>query len=468
MRAPRRAAVASLLALLLAARGMSAAEFFLRGAGLGSTEKASFSSIDLSGGIVHESGELRIGWELGMDTDGTYPAPFLGDFFGDFSVDIREAGLSYGTGALSLGIGRLAIKDVVDSPYSLFASGAGLTAMTAFLVYDNAHIFFSNRWIGLNRNLKDGLFASTDPEIYDDRGATIKTYAVRFGRLRLGFQDAAVFTGDYFDIDFFANIAPSFFVQYVAKAPGRPWTRTGDQNAIMGLFADYAGDDWYAYAQLLVDDINLNRILNPEGSQNPDKIAFSLGGHLESPAGRFGLYAAAATKYVFESIGGRYYSYTYYPGSAVEYRGTVAVPLEEMMIGYRNGENNLALRGEWSRGEGAETLSAFAEFVLSGSKSPANPWHEYGNWREEGGGLRFLDDRVLEKRISIGAAGRARLGDFLFEARGALGWVGNRLALEATATSPNGDGNAEPIWRPSDESGPLIELSVGCRWAVGL
>ncbi|MBM7560252.1 hypothetical protein JOC61_002064 [Marinitoga litoralis] len=48
--------------------------------------------------------------------------------------------------------------------------------------------------------------------------------------------------------------------------------------------------------QILVDDINVNRILAPNSFQNLDKIAWSLGGSLNTKFGKFGLYNVGATK----------------------------------------------------------------------------------------------------------------------------------------------------------------------------
>jgi hypothetical protein len=303
----------------------------------------------------------------------------------------------------------------------------------------------------------------------DDRGADLKVYAIRFGKLRLGFQDTSIYSGAYFDVDYFANLAPSFFVQYVSQAGGRPWSRTGNQNAILGLFGDYEGEGWYGYAQLLVDDFNMNRFLKPSGTQNPDKVALSIGGHEDTEAGRFGLYAAAATKYTFEAIGGEFSSFTYFPGSAVDYRGAIIpVPLQDMMIGYVNGENNAAAIATWSKSGGnGLSFEASLEGVISGSKSPANPWHELHNFREGPQGARFLDDPVLEKRITLSAGGKAQIGNVLWQLSTKIGWAQNRLALVSVAADPY-DGNQEPIWEPSAESGPIAELRFGGRIAFGL
>jgi hypothetical protein len=344
--------------------------------------------------------------------------------------------------------------------------------------YEDDGFIFHDRWVLLNRNLANPIYTTSgrdvgaiteDPDIYDDRGAVLKTYGLKKGSFRFGFQDSAVFTGDFFDIGYFANPLPSIFVQYIDKAPGRPWTVAGgDHNTIMGFFADYEDGNRYLYAQILVDDINMNRFLNPSGKQNPDKIAWSLGGRIKSSLGTFGLYQAGATKYTFQSAQKEYYSYTLYPGSVVLWKGTeTPIAIEDAMLGYLHGENNISLLGTWSREFGNIDTAASIELSLSGSKSPANPWNEYDVLKPAIYGTKLLDDPVLEKRIILGAEAGLPLGDFYVGIGGQVGYVGNRLKAVAVPISDEGTvGNAQPLFEPSAESGFVGAVTIFGRYAL--
>ena len=454
------------MACVFAIFPLPALDFQVKASGNYSTESANPLFLDGAFDFSHVDGPFAMSWEISVDSEGSYPEPFLGDFYGAFSLDIRNAGLVYNVGPLSLYLGKLPLKDEIDSPYSLFLSGASPSAMTGGFRYESGPFAFSNRWVGLDRNVESGLYIDDgDPDIYNDRGAVLKTYSYSLGNLCLGFQDATIFQGAYFDIDVFANPAPSFFVQYVLSASGRPNSRSGDQNSIMGFFGDYQGEGWSAYAQLLVDDFNLNRFINPSAYQNPDKIAWSLGGKLELPLGALGFYTAGATKYTFESVGGEFYSYTLHAGSAIYSDGqTIAVPLEDQMLGYVYGENNLAFLATWSAPLAGMDVETGLELVLSGSKSPTNPWHDGESWSTLG--TQLLNDPVLEVRILLDLRVSRRFGQFTLFAQTKTGYIANRLEPDYGSTDPLDYG--EPVFRPIGDSGPVAEISLGGAWSFGL
>lgn len=455
--------------ILIPASGL---DFGFQGSGNASTEIAKALYVDTAATISHHEGPVRLDWTLAFENSERYPAPFMGSFFGSFGVDIRRAGISYDAKPFSLYLGKLPLRDEIDSPYSLFLSGAPLSAMTGGYRYEGERFSFSNRWIGLDASISPNLYktpASTG--IYADRGAVVKTYAISFGKFRFGYQDSIVYCGSYFDIDSFANPAPSFFVQYVASAAGKPGSRSSspyaNQNTLMGFFGDYEGAGWYAYAQVLVDDFNMNRFLNPDDYQNPDKIAWSAGGTCELPLGKLGLYTAGATKYTFQSAGDKepYYSYTTHAGSGiVSGSSVVAVPIEDQMLGYLHGENNVAGMATWNATIAGFDLGTSLEFVVSGSKAPTNPWNGAGNWDTPLGGTKLLDDPVLEYKTIVGLGASRAFGDFTVFARGRLGYIANRLNAVYGPASPQG--NLEPIYTPGGASGVLAEVSVGGAWRL--
>ncbi len=256
-----------------------------------------------------------------------------------------------------------------------------------------------------------------------------------------------------------------------------PWEKADrvNDNSIMGFFADWKRDDWSASAQLLVDDFNLNRIINPGSYQNPDKIAWMLGASLATDYGLFRLDHAGATKYCFSAStspsdkdGVWDYGYTFYPSATFDLDGapSVIVP-EDNYVGYLHGENNLALRGSWSRAFGALAATAALELTLSGSKCPQDPWHELSAFPN---GTFLLDDPVLEKRIVLSGRADWELGKgFAVFAAASLGYVRNKLAL-TSLTALDDDGKATsatvPVYVPSDKSAAIAALRIGGRWRL--
>jgi hypothetical protein len=474
---PRFAAVA--LLLLYTGLGLpSAFAFDLSAlmAATASTETANPLYVQGELGMQHQAKNFSMDWLLSFDSSGTYKAPYFGSYFGDFSVDIKQAELSYRQEGLSLILGQTPLEDIVGSPYSLFQNASGINALGAEIRYEKDGFFYRDRWISLNKSLRTTLYTNSsrdsggvteDLSIYDDRGVVLKTYGIQKGNFRLGFQDSIIFTGQDFDFYYFANPLPSIFAQYIAKAPGRPWSRSeGDHNTLMGFFADYEDGERYFYAQILVDDINMNRFLDPSGKQNPDKIAWSLGGQLRNSLGVFGLYHAGATKYTFESAVGKYYSYTLYPGSLVLWKGTESpIAVENTMLGYLHGENNLSLLATWSGEARKLDLGASLELSISGAKSPTNPWHEHDSLAEAGYGTRLLDDALKETKIVFSAEAGLPLDAFYLGVSGKLGYAFNRLTAKAVLISDE-DGNAQPLFSPTGPSGLIGELSLFGRYIL--
>lgn len=465
-----------LLALFFCAAFPAAAlDFTLEASGNYSTETTNDLFVEGALALGHQEGPFSISWSLEADSKGTYPAPFFRDFFGPFTFNLADAGFVYRAGPLIFQLGKLPLEDEVDSPYSLFVSGTSPSVMSGGLRYEGERFTFSNLWVGLDTNTRNYLYISgSNTNIYRDRGVVLRTYAYRFGNLRVGYQDSTVFVDSYFNVNVFAIPAPSYFVQYVLAAKGRPGSQYANMNSLEGFFADYEGEGWHAYAQILVDDFNMNRFINPSGYQNPDKIAWSLGGKIDLPLGTLGLHTAGATKYTFESLGEDFYSYTLHPSSAVVSDGeTVAVPLEEQMLGYVYGENNIAFMAVWGAPLAGMDLETGLEFVLSGSKSPANPWHNGEDYLALG--TQFLNDPVLEVRLLLDLRISKELGDFTLFAQATGGYIFNRLnprypdepgfPVETFSKGPI----LEPVFVPTaGDSGPVAEIRLGGAWSLGL
>jgi hypothetical protein len=258
----------------------------------------------------------------------------------------------------------------------------------------------------------------------------------------------------------------------VTKRDSTPWQEDANDNSVMGLFAEWRPPWGYLYAQWLVDDISLNFLIpwflrDTFGEPTvANKWAWSVGGYWDLPFGRLGFYHAGAMKFTFEATeDGKPYGYTYYP--AVEYSLDDAPDFEAVLdpqdnyLGYKYGENNLAFRLELSRLPrpllGADFKAAL-EYVLSGSKSPANPWHDEPDPNQ----TRMFDDPVLEHTVLGELAASWPWRGWTFYTRLRLGGVFNRLALEP------GEAGTAQIYRPqAGEHAFVYAWTAGFAWRTG-
>ena len=296
------------------------------------------------------------------------------------------------------------------------------------LKYENESLFYETRWIGLNHDSKVKLSYDTD-NTYPERGANYKTYGIKFGNYRFAYQEAAVYYDEYFNFEYFSNPIPNFFIQYTTISSGKPWTHGNNANAIMGFMLDYRDENKYLYTQILVDDFNMNRFLNPDGTQNPDKLAWSIGADFYTEYGRFGLHHGGATKYTF-SAGGLTdsYSYTYYPDVVYNYDGYKAISAKDNYIGYIHGENNLSFMIDYYN-QFAKDLeySASVEYSITGSQSPIDPWHENSTYEE---GTHLLDgDEYLEHSLIFKNNIDMKFKHFDLGFGFSIGQIKNKLAL---------------------------------------
>lgn len=383
------------------------------------------ASFDLDARLFYGSPHFDFVGELSGHNDGKYGAELIdlgNGKFGTIYAFIDEAGIVLHGKGLSLSAGRFRSHDEVDSPYSLFINSTGLSAMSGDLRYGDGILFVESRWIGLENASSattpawTAMQAQGGTGYFPDRGANYKVFGMRFGELSLGYQDSIVYQGRYFDAEYFALPLPSYFIQYVRNTGGRPWQSYSgsnfNDNTMMGGFASWKRPGVAeANLQILIDD---GGIL---GDTNPNKIALEAGGRLETDMGSFGLYTAMATKYTFEpSIGNEADGNTYYPDVSYEndWNTTKAsyqdFALEDNSIGYKYGENNLALQADWRGSLVGFGLRALGEFRLAGSNSPANAW---GDLTSRPVGTKWLDDAVLEKRVLAQIDASRPFGDII-------------------------------------------------------
>ncbi|SHE28859.1 hypothetical protein SAMN02745164_00144 [Marinitoga hydrogenitolerans DSM 16785] len=373
-------------------------------------------------------------------------------FYEGYYFYMKNGGVSIDFDNYKLRFGRLQHYDIVDSPYSLYISSKGLSSVIIDFNYEDESFFYETRYIELNRQSQLG---------YKDRGANFKTYGLKIGNFRFAYEESAVYVNTAFDIEYFLNVIPNFFVQYVNISSGKPWYHGYNANSIMGFMLDYKDEGHYYYAQILVDDINANRILNPDAYQNPDKVAWSVGGKINMKYGAFGLYNAGATKYTFQPSGdgtNRYYGYTYYPNVDINDK---TIPNEENYIGYYNGENNIAFMTTYENNIKNTNIRGSFEYVISGSKSPANPWGEYATWTEGGQGTHFLDDEILEHKYDFNLkVDYTFYGLKIFNGMN-LRYTKNKLELVDTAASDNYD---MKMFKPSNKDEFYYNFNIGVEY----
>lgn len=401
-------------------------------------------------------------------------APDIGNFpdgtlFDSYFI-MDQGGLVFRGLGMELQAGRLEHHDVIDSPYSLFISSKRLPANLINFRYENDFAFYETRWIELNKD--SAVITPAFPDGFPDRGAQLKTYGVKVGTMRFGFQDAAVYSGRSFDMEYLVSPMPGYLIQYVKGTAGRPWSTGSNENNVMGFFWDWdVSEELYLDAQVFIDDLN---VWGLGGTPlNPWKAAYSLGGRLTTDYGTFSFHHALATKFVFERtediVDDIYaYSYTYFPDTRFALDdGYASIAIEDLMVGYYNGENNIAFRLDYEHCVSGFELSSSLEFTLSGPKSPTNAWHESGFEY----GTKLLDYSILEKKFALEGQVSRRLGDFVAFMDLFAAIAINALELQAPYEGSEDEVSSliharSWIWRPGDETVLSWSIGLGIRYDI--
>ena len=303
------------------------------------------------------------------------------------------------------------LQDEVNSPYSLFFSSERISQPYLEFGYEDEHMFYDTRWIQL---------VSSSNNYFDEpKSMNYKTYGLKFGDFRFGYQDAVVYNRE-FDFFYLFNPLPVYFSQEIRASENiMPWAeKSKNDNSLMGFFIDYDKPTYYFYSQILVDDLNTNRFFYPEKDQNPDKIAFSSGITFKTSAGNFGLHGALATQYTFEPGGGP--SYTVYPDNKL-------INYKENYIGYKYGENAASVLVDYlyTYKNRFDIYSSF-ETVFSGSKSPTK------NIAPLVEGTHFLDEDTLEKSFIYTISANLYFKFFELNASAHVGKIFNELTYDDT------------------------------------
>ena len=402
--------------------------------------------------LVGRFNVFSFGGQLYFSSDGKFYSGQSRFYFG-YYFDAAQGWLGLNLENLNLKIGKFVEGDVVESPYSLFITSEDMSLIGARLKYENDWLFLVTRWMGLTKEVS--VSSGVYPYSFPDRGANFKAAGLKLGDFRMGYEEVTVYTGRFFDFEYFASVIPTFFVQYT-EYEGRPYRQGTNDNAIMGFFADYRVHDLYIYGQILVDDFNMNRFMFPESYQNPDKIAWAVGCKLR--LGTLTIYAhhAGATEYTFEPPSpDNPYGYVHFP-AAVAPLGSATRMLcpEENYVGFKYGENTLAFMGGVEAEAFGISFDLGGELVLSGSKSYNNPWHELKNFPE---GTHLLDDERIERTFRFWVSAEKAFDWGNIFARAAWKSVENPLKVVEGA-----DGDGE-VLVPAEGQESSVSLIFGVR-----
>jgi hypothetical protein len=361
---------------------------------------------------------------------------------------LHAAGLAFEAGYLNA-------LSTIETPYEVFLNPAGHSALGMVISYEGRFLQYESRWIGVNvRSSNTYGYDPSPTALWQDKGVNYRLIAAKFSDFRVGYEESSVYLRA-FDPNYFFSPLPSILTNTILTQGGNPWAQGDGQNdnSLMGLFSDYKSGPLYAEAQLLVDDINLN-FLFPSNSSlvspNLDKLAWSVGGRYTFPFGTLGFWHGGATAHTYAASYSSAtnpntipYEYVYYP--TVEFPVGSSIPMDprDSSIGFPWGENALAFKitfdtdllsgSPWAFG-----LSTSIEYVINGSKSPDNPWHQYGNPGEIPQRIQLFDvggPEVLNHLLIIHAGVTKKLGDL--EARLGVDLGGDFNALGVTAVGDN-------------------------------
>lgn len=192
-----------------------------------------------------------------------------------------------------------------------------------------------------------------------------------FDGFEIAYQESVLYLKRFFDPYYYFVPIPAPGIQEFWHLPA-PWqysTEEMDDNSMIGAYMKYSASKFSVYADLLVDDINMNRFLKPDDPHpNPDKIAFMVGFSGKSGPYKLTIEVAGATAFTFERTHlDMPYEYVYFEGTNL--------PIEKNMIGYLHSENNIACSIALEYSDNGWSVSGVYEGLIYGTRTPDKPWH---------------------------------------------------------------------------------------------
>ncbi|MGA2477372.1 MAG: hypothetical protein ABSG63_01320 [Spirochaetia bacterium] len=400
-------------------------------------------------------------------------------------LDLGYTRLHYG--GLAFEAGYLKPVSSVETPYEVFLNPLAPSSFGMVLSWETSGFLYESRYIAVNTRSSNtydwGPASMYNTQTWLDKGVNYRLIALKFGDLRIGYEESSVYLRS-FDPNYFFSPLPSVLTNTLLTQGHNPWTQgnSGNDNSLMGLFSDYRSGPLYAEAQLLIDDINLN-FLFPPGSpfllNNENKLAWSIGGKYKFPFGTIGFWHGGATAYTYEASYSNYnaasgpinantvpYEYMYYP--TVVWNGNIIDP-RDSNIGFPWGENAIAFKVTFDTDLFTDQPWAFAldsslEYVISGSKSPDKPWNQYGDDSLIPQRIQLFNvfgPETLEQVLILHAGATKQLGDF--RVRAGLDIGGDFNAPIVLQLPPNSGSVEPPLLLPLLGNNKLIfaiELSV--------
>ena len=249
----------------------------------------------------------------------------------------------------------------------------------------------------------------------------------------------------------------------------------------------------------LIDDLNLDILPWVSSRTFKSKVAWNIGGWKAFDFGTLGIRHAGATKYTFEStrtiesstvwgaegyVDVPYsilpYEYAYYPVTEYTMKSGDQMPVyyEDLYAGYKYGENNLAFMVDYEdtlfKGTPYEfKLYSYFEYVMNGSKSPANPWQEYDSPRNpniEYSHWALFSGAPIEHILRVKATSRKKIGNFTFMVEALVGYVFNGIKL--VSVTPDYEDFATVPWKEpkiyvpqNGNNFPVFQVSLGASYS---
>ena len=315
---------------------------------------------DLNFNLILEQNKITFLGEMGFARKDNITIPYnpnsFGNLFGHFWY-IKNSCISTKLSD-NLGI-SLGIMSHEEGPgiNKLFLDDNSIIGFPSFVLKNDFERFtFKDIWVSIKL-----------PGYGRTKSLNYRSLILNFGNLKIAFEDSVVYLDRIFDPYYFFTPLPVPVIQEMWHFLNAPWRSSVDDNSFIGGWFDYRFTRGRVYGEILVDDINLNRFLAPESDyQNPDKIAILLGGSINTAYGKVYGEISGATAYTFERTKEDVpYEYTYFDEGDIEDR----------MIGYKYGENSLAITVGFQKSIQKHNMSIEYSYLVHGTRTPSSPWH---------------------------------------------------------------------------------------------
>ncbi len=214
--------------------------------------------------------------------------------------------------------------------------------------------------------------------------------------LSLSYEESILFMREFDPWYAFVMLPYPAIEVFRQEDPKSLWYQNINDNALVGFSAKYDFDRSKIYLEFLADDLDMNAIFAPNKFQNPNKLAWLIGGETKLWNASITAEYAGATAYTFEKTSKDLpngYAYIAYPEDP---------NVDVNMLGYKYGENNDALKIKIEIPFGTERVFAAYEHVRFGKRTPTDPWHGLSHMPS---GTHWLDGPVVETRntVSVGS-----------------------------------------------------------------